>query len=324
MTEETSNLRNPLVFILLIVLAAGITGGAVWFATRHQAPAVADAAPEAAAPAAATTEAAPAAPAAPVEAFTTAQKTELDSLIKDFIMKNPDVIIQSLQAGQPGAESVTAKEGRLQKVPDGLYDYPLTPFVGPKDAKLVVVEFFDYNCGFCKRVVPDFVKLIGEEPDVKFMFKELPILSAESEVAARFALAANKQGKYIEYHTALMEHQGPISQELIEKTATDVGLDLAQLKKDADGADVAAALQKNMALARELGVQGTPFFVIGKERVPGAVGYTRLKDMINQERAELDPKAAIDSSVATDETDNTTDTESASPTKTQQDEPITE
>lgn len=326
-TDESSQMRSPLLFVLGIVVAAAITGGAVWFATKQNPAMVAPAAgPEAAAPVAAAPALAPSAdPAAPVAGagFTDAQKIELGAVIKDYILANPQVLVQSLQTITGDAAQKPAN-GRMDAVPDGLYNYPMTPFVGPKDAKLVVVEFFDYNCGFCKRVVPDLMKIVGEQPDVKFMFKELPILSAESEVAARYALAANKQGKYMEYHSALMEHQGPVTQELLDQKAKDVGLDMTKLKADAEGADVKAALQKNVDLARELGVQGTPFFVIGKERVPGAIGYTRLKDLIEQERAALDPKAAIDSAAGTSDTSRTTDTGAATPTDTQTDEPITQ
>lgn len=323
MTTEDSKMRSPLLFVLGIVVAAAITGGAVWFATKQNPASVAPAAGTA--PAA--DVAAPAPTPAPVVAtsadtLSAAQKTEIQGLIKDYILNNPDVLVQSLQ--KASNESQKAQNGRMDDVPAGLYDYPMTPFTGPKDSKMVVVEFFDYNCGFCKRVVNDLMKVIGEEPDVKFMFKELPILSEESEVAARYALAANKQGKYMEYHSALMEHQGQVTQELLDKKAVDVGLDLAKLKADANGADIKEALQKNVDLARELGVQGTPFFVIGKERVPGAIGYTRLKDLITQERAALDPKAAVDSAAGTNDTDATTDTGTATPTKTEMDQPITQ
>jgi protein-disulfide isomerase len=329
-SDDNNTMRSPLLFVAGIVIAAAITGGAVWFVTKQPTPPAA----EPVAPAAVTAEtpataptpaapiAAPVAPEAPAAAFTEAQKAELQNVIKEYILKNPDVLVQSLQIAS--ADSQKAQNGRLEKVPGGLYDYPLTPYLGPKDAKLVVVEFFDYNCGFCKRVVADLMKIVGETPDVKFMFKELPILSAESEVAARYALAANKQGKYMEFHTAIMEHQGPVTQELLDQKAAEVGLDMAKLKADANGADVKAALQKNVDLARELGVQGTPFFVIGKERVPGAIGYTRLKDLIEQERAAIDPKAAVDTSAGTTDTDNTTDTGTASPNKPQIDEPITQ
>jgi protein-disulfide isomerase len=328
-TEENPNsFRNPLLFILLIIVAAAITGGAVWFATRHQAAAPAPVVATAETPAA-TTETQPEDVATTEEAapatgatFSAAQKAEIESIIKAYIMDNPDVLVESLQANVDNAQQ--PQTGRLEKVPAGLYDYPLTPSIGPKDAKLVVVQFFDYNCGFCKRIVPDFMRLIGEEPDVKFMFKELPILSAESEVAARYALAANKQGKYLEFHTAVMEHQGQVSQSSLEEAATEAGLDVAKMKRDADGQDVRDALRKNMELARSLGVQGTPFFVVGRERIPGAVGYMRLKDLITSERAALDKKAAVDSSVSKSDTDATTDTQGISPDEPLQDRPITD
>ncbi len=324
--DSNTNMRSPLLFVAGIVIAAAVTGGIVWSVTKQPAASVATTeTPAAAVPAVATAPVNPAvapAPAAPAGTFNDTQKTELQAMFKDYILKNPDVLVQSLQVASADAQKT--QNGRLEKVPAGLYDSAMTPFIGPKDAKVTVVEFFDYNCGFCKRVVPDLMKIVGETPDVKFIFKELPILSAESEVAARYALAANKQGKYMEFHAAVMEHQGAITPEFLDEKAKEVGLDVAKLKADSNGADVKAALQKNIDLARDLGVQGTPFFVIGKERVPGAIGYTRLKDLIDQERAALDPKAANDTAAGTSDTANTTDTEAATPTDAQIDQSITQ
>ena len=224
--------------------------------------------------------------------FTADQRSEMDSAIKDFIMNNPQILISSVEAYyNKQNENKKAQEGPIKQFPAGLLDGPNDPYVGPKNAKLAVVEFFDYNCGYCKQVATDLDRLMDEDKEIKVIFKELPILSDTSEVAARYALAANKQGKYRAYHMALLQHQGPITQAFLEESATSVGLDIAKLKTDAETQDVRDVLAKNVALARELGVQGTPFFIIGTEKVPGAIGLTRMKEIIAKARGGAAPAA---------------------------------
>lgn len=239
-----------------------------------------------------------AAPASSV--LTEAQRAEVMNLIRGFVKDNPQALIASVESfyNKQNAEK-EKQEGRMDTVPAGLYDNPFTPSVGPKDAKLTIVYFFDYNCGFCKQVDSDLNRVISEEKNVRFLFKELPILDESSEVAARWAVAADKQGKYLEFHSALMQRQGRLDQATIEQLAKDKGLDLAKLKTDAEAQDLRDGLQKNIDLARTLGVRGTPFFVIGKEKVPGAIGYTKMKEIIAKERdGVIVPQAAKDGAAA--------------------------
>ena len=227
------------------------------------------------------------------EPFTDAQKKAMESAIKQYIMDNPQVLITSVEGYyNKQTESKKAQQGPLTQLPAGLVDSPSDPYAGDKDAKITVVEFFDYNCGYCKQVASDLERVINEEKDIKVVFKELPILSESSKLAARYALAANKQGKYLPYHMALLKHQGGVDETFLAEAAKTAGLDFDKLKKDADGQDVIDILNKNIDLARDLGVQGTPFFVIGKEKVPGAIGYSRMKEMIAKERGGS-PAAAV-------------------------------
>ena len=242
-------------------------------------------------------------------AFSDRQRTELNAMIKDYITKNPEVLIASVEAHYNKQQEVKkAQEGRLDKVPADLVDAN-TPFMGPKDAKITLVEFFDYNCGYCKQVSADVQRLLGEDKTVRFAFKELPILSQSSELAARYALAANLQGKdkYFAFHNAVMDHQGSIDEDYLTATAKSQGLNVDKLKKDAESQDVKDMLSKNLELARSLGIRGTPYFIIGKEKVPGAIGYTNMKETIARERGEAPaPAAATPSS----------DTSAAETTKT--------
>lgn len=251
-----------------------------------------------------------AAPAFAAEPFTAAQKSALSAEIKQFILDNPQVLISSVEAYyNKQNDTKKAQEGPLNQFPAGLLDYPGTPEAGPKDAKVTMVEFFDYNCGYCKQVATDVENLLKEDKNVRVVFKELPILSDTSEVAARYALAAHKQGKYMPYHMALLQHQGPISETFLLDTAKTLGLDADKLKKDANTQDVRDMLAKNVDLAKELGVRGTPFFIIGREKVPGAIGLSRMKEIIAKESGTA-PAAAPSAAKAEDKT-SASDTPSA-------------
>jgi hypothetical protein len=189
----------------------------------------------------------------------------------------------------------------MDKIPSDMVDAN-TPTIGPKNAKLTVIEFFDYNCGYCKQVSGDVQHLLKDDKTIRFAFKELPILADTSELAARYALAANKQGKYLEFHNTVMDHQGPLNEEYLLATGKSLGLNTEQMKKDANTQDVKDILNKNLDLARQLGVRGTPFFIIGKEKVPGAIGYSNMKDIIATELGQPKPSAAAATPAAADST----------------------
>lgn len=218
--------------------------------------------------------------------MTETEKEAIREIVKDYIESNPEIILKAVEEkAQADAERQRAEKEAVSEIPEGLYDH--APWAGDEDAEITVVEFFDYNCGYCKRVIND-VNQLAEDPDsIKVVFRELPILSESSEEIARFALAAHKQGKYVEMHTSLMKHKGRIDAEAMAKYATEIGLDIAQLKEDAQSQDVLDMLAENMNFARDLQVRGTPFFLVGKRKVPGAVGYTRLKSIIAEEKAKM-------------------------------------
>lgn len=223
--------------------------------------------------------------------MTETEKNAIRDIVEEYINDNPEVILKSIEKkARAQAEKQYGTQDRVAELPDGIYDSPFAPSVGRDNADITIVEFFDYNCGYCKRVIGDVNRLISEDATVKVSFRELPILSEDSEIAARYALAANKQGRYLDFHTKLMEHSGRINQAVVEKYGVELGLDAEKLKKDADSQDIRDAIAENKKLARDLGVRGTPFFLIGNQKVPGAVGYTRLQSIIAEERAKLKSK----------------------------------
>lgn len=217
--------------------------------------------------------------------MTETEKEAIREIVKEYIETNPDVILKAVEdKARAEAQKQRDEKTKLTEVPEGLYDN--APFAGEKDAEIKVVEFFDYNCGYCKRVIND-VNRLAEDPDsIKVVFRELPILSEDSENAAHFALAADKQGKYVKFHTKLMQHKGRINQAAIDKYIDELGLDAAKMKEDSKSQDVLDAIAANIEFARQLEVRGTPFFLVGKRKVPGAVGYTRLKTIIAEELAK--------------------------------------
>jgi len=224
-------------------------------------------------------------PAIAEDAFTPAQKEALGPVIRDYLVKNPEVIVEALTEYQKKQASMEAMQftERLSAHKGFLMDGG-APFAGNPKGDVTVVEFFDYNCGYCKKAVDDVVKLVEEDKNVKVVFHEMPILSPVSQDAARWALAAHKQGKYFEYHVALMKGGGARSVQTLESTAKDVGLDVAKMKKDADSKEVRDMVEQSVSVARDLGIRGTPAFIIGDMLAPGYLGLDAMKETVAKAR----------------------------------------
>ncbi len=193
-------------------------------------------------------------------------------VVHDYLTKNPEILVEmttELDKRQQAEESA-----KQQKVigdsADAIFRSPKSYSAGNPDGDVTVVEFFDYNCGFCKRALPEIVKLIDKDDKVRVVFKELPIFGEESEWAAKAALAAGKQGKYFEMHQKLYTAPGKADKEKALRVAAEIGLDVPQLEKDMDDPAVAQALEETKEIASKLGIQGTPFYLIGDRMIPGA------------------------------------------------------
>jgi protein-disulfide isomerase len=159
------------------------------------------------------------------------------------------------------------------------------PPSGSDDA-VTVVEFFDYRCGYCRKVEETVEKLAAGAPGVRIVYKELPILGPGSMLGARAALAAARQGQYRRFHESLMSEPGDVSPEMIAKLAADLGLDPARLRRDMDSVEIGEMLGRNQALANALGVESTPTFVIGREMVSGALTPAAFQSLIDKARSE--------------------------------------
>ncbi len=217
-------------------------------------------------------------------------KAEVEQLVKEYILKNPEVIIDSVRQYQERAQAAEKKR-TLEAVStrqEELLRDPASPASKPFEktgGQVTIVEFFDYRCGYCKKVRPTVAKLLADNANVRMVFKEFPILGPESTVAAKAALAAEKQGKYVPFHQAMMAATD-VSENGVEKVAKEVGLDVAKMKADMQSPAIAAALEKNMQLAQAMGVTATPTFVVGSEVVAGAIDAKSFQNLI----AKAQPK----------------------------------
>ncbi len=218
--------------------------------------------------------------------FSDAQKTEIEGVIKDYLMKNPEVLrdaLQELDRKQAEQETV-AQQSAIKDNAKAIYRTAHDLVGGNPEGNITVVEFFDYNCGYCKRAFKDVMTMMDKDKDVRLVLKEFPILGPGSIYAARAALASREQGKYWEFHMALLGHNGKIDEETVNALATETGLDVDKLKKDMEAATVTDAIQQNMQLAETLKINGTPAFIIDQTLIPGAIGYAGLAASIDQVR----------------------------------------
>ena len=211
----------------------------------------------------------------------------IKELVYEAILDNPGIIMEAVrlleeqqqQRQQATAQTVLQDErNRLERDPNGIV-------LGNPDGDVTVVEFFDYNCPYCRRAMPQVEALIEADPNVRLVYREWPILGEGSVFAARAALAAREQGKYKEFHEAMMGMQGRAEEASVLRIAREVGLDVDQLRQDMQAPEVDEHIQTSMELTKALGFNGTPSFVIGDELVPGFVETSVLADYVEATRA---------------------------------------
>lgn len=205
----------------------------------------------------------------------TADKEAIEKIVYEYIMENPQIIEDALIAltEQRNAEEAALAMAAIADNQDALINNPGDYFVGPADAPVTVVEFFDYRCGFCKRSAQWAMELPEKyDNKVRVVFKEFPILSTESEKAALAAIAAGKQDKYLEMHLALMEldNGSGFGPEQIDAVAESIGIDVDKMRADMTSIEVQKIVADAKSLARTLNISGTPNFIVGTEMVSGA------------------------------------------------------
>lgn len=227
-------------------------------------------------------------PARAQSSFTPAQTQELEKLVREILIKNPQILVEAMQAldeqqDQRRAEAAAAAiKERKKEITEDLASFAF----GNLKGDVVLVEFFDYRCPYCKQVQPSVQALVKEDKNLKIVLKELPVLGPESVLASRAAIAALRlqKEKYLAFHDAMMEFRGDLDEAAVMRLAAQAGLDTAKLKQGMAAPEVEAIIQRNLDLAHALGIEGTPGFVIGDKLIPGALPLDALRQVIAEQR----------------------------------------
>jgi protein-disulfide isomerase len=224
------------------------------------------------------------------ESFSAPQRTEIEKIIKDYLLAHPEVLQEAmaeLEKKQQVAEAEKARSA-IKNHSDALFNSPRQVVLGNPQGDVTFVEFFDYNCGYCKRALNDMTTLLNNDPKLKIVLKEFPVLGPGSVEAAQVAVAVRMQDKtgkkYLDFHQKLLGGRGQVDKGKALAAAKDAGLDIARIEKDMKSDEVSKTLEESMKLAEALGLNGTPSYVIGNDVVIGAVGLAGLTQKIQAAR----------------------------------------
>lgn len=211
----------------------------------------------------------------------------IKELVLEAIRENPGIVFEAAQLfeEQQQANQALVAAQVLATEREALERDPNAPVLGNPDGDVTVVEFFDYNCPYCRRVKPHMEALLAADPNVRVVYREWPILGEGSVFAARAALASRNQGKYEEFHWAMMELSGRAEEASVMRAAEDIGLDVVQLRRDMNAPEIDEHIATSMRLSRAMGFSGTPSFVIGDSLAPGLIDADQMISLVNQARA---------------------------------------
>jgi protein-disulfide isomerase len=225
---------------------------------------------------------------APAQAaeFTPSQKAEIESILRAYLLENPEILPEAIEALQ-----TKQKRQAIAAVGPALFSETGGVRVGPQNAKVTIVEFYDYQCGFCRRGLPVLERILRTNKDVNVLFRQLPIRDKEGETysfdAALAALAAAKQKRnFLKFHKALYDTPSRLTKDRILKIAQDNDLDIRAFKADMADPALADALRQNQSIASMLGLRGTPGYIIGDQIIPGAEGYEALMAAVRSARGD--------------------------------------
>lgn len=216
------------------------------------------------------------------------QRGEVETLIRNYLRENPEVLVEAIQALRDKQEAASQVQSQA-----AVMDFKMllsqglnAPSMGPANASVTVIEFFDYRCGYCKKVLQDTVELMNSGEDIRFVFMEFPILGEDSVAAASAALAVwlNWPELYIDVHKVLMGSRGNLTQDKITELVTSIGIDPKALRDAMNSPKVSEIINNNYALAQSMNINGTPAFIIGDELVPGAIDMATMRQLIDAAR----------------------------------------
>ncbi len=220
------------------------------------------------------------------DSFSDAQRSDIEAIVRNYLISHPEVLEEAMTELSKRQAAAEAKkhEASIAENADAIFNSPRGVVLGNKDGDVTFVEFFDYNCGYCKRAMADMLDLLKTDPKLKVVLKEFPVLSQGSVEAAQVAVAVRMQDpsgkKYLDFHQKLLGGRGPADKARALAAAKDAGLDVARIEKDLSSPEVRATIEENFKLAEAMGMNGTPSYVIGKQIVVGAVGLDGLKEKI--------------------------------------------
>jgi protein-disulfide isomerase len=233
----------------------------------------------------------PAAAPARAQSFTGDQRGEIERIVREYLLSHPELlqeVMSELEKRQAVAEAEKHRTA-VKQYSEVIFSSPRQVTLGNTQGDVTVVEFFDYNCGYCKRAMSDMLDLMKNDAKLKFVLKEFPVLGEGSMQAAQVAAAVRMQDKsggkkYLEFHQKLLTGRGQADKARALAVAKEIGLDVARIEKDMAGDEVKAQLEESFKLAEALGLNGTPSYVVGNDVVVGAVGLNTLKEKVNAAR----------------------------------------
>jgi protein-disulfide isomerase len=227
---------------------------------------------------------------ASAQTFSDGQRGEIETIVKNYLVSHPEVLEEAMAElnKRQAADEAAKHEASITENSQAIFNSPRSVTLGNKNGDVTFVEFFDYNCGYCKRAMTDMLDLMKADPKLKVVLKEFPVLSEGSVDAAKVAVAVRMQdpggAKYLDFHQKLLGGRGPADKARALAAAKEAGLDVARLEKDMASPEARATIEENFKLAESMGMNGTPSYVIGKQVVVGAIGLDGLKEKIGVAR----------------------------------------
>jgi len=214
-------------------------------------------------------------------------KAAIENIVREYLLKNPKVLREAMQAleQQEANDRREAVARELKSLKTDIYNDVTSPVSGDPNGDVTVVVFFDYNCGYCKTTLPDLEEMLKKDPKLRVIYKEFPILSNDSQLAAQAAMAAAKQGKYVEFHRALLSTDSA-TEASIRNVSDRLKLDYAKLQVDMKDPKLNEALLRNSSIASKLGINGTPGYIVGDQIIPGAIDAVSLANLVASERSK--------------------------------------
>ena len=226
-------------------------------------------------------------PAPSAGTFTPAQRAEIVSIMRSALKADPSILrdaITALQQQDANAQDAAARVA-ISRAGPALARNPGDPVAGNPDGDVTLVEFYDLRCPYCRHMLPAMAELLAHDPKLRLVYKDIPVLGEASVLGARAVLAAQRQGGYLKLQQALMSGSGQITEASVQAAATRLGLDWPRLRRDMDAPEVRTRIEANLALARDLGIDGTPTYVVGSKLLPGAVPLEALQSAVAAARA---------------------------------------